>query len=111
MFKPSPGVRPVELHSQKDDNFRRKSKQTGGGCGGFKTCLTWTFGLSFLCWLQVISSASGSQPPPSCNRTRQVLSHLQGNIEDGPGSTNYTGNPDKPKLYILSQIMKILSRE
>ena len=59
-----------------------------------KTCLTWIFLISFLCELEVSSSASGYQPPPSCNRTRQVLTQHQGTIEDGPGSTNYTGNRD-----------------
>ena len=80
----------MELHSHKDDNFKRKSKQSRGG--GLKTCLTWTFLLSFLCSLLVLSSASGFPPPASCNRTRQVLTQHQGSIEDGPGSTNYTGS-------------------
>ena len=94
MFKHRPGVRPVELHSHKDDNFKRKSKQAAGGGGGLKTCLRWTFILSFLCELQAISTADGFHPPPSCNRTRQVLTQKKGIIEDGPGSTNYTGNSD-----------------
>ena len=95
MFKHRPGVRPVELHSHKDDNFKRKFKQaTAGGGGGFKTCLRWTFVVSFLCELQAISTAGGFHPPSSCNRTRQVFTQQQGTIEDGPGSSNYTGNPD-----------------
>ena len=93
MFKHRPGVQPVD-HSHKDDNFKRKSKQAAGGGGGLKTCLKWTFVLSFLCELQASSAADGFSPPPSCNRTRQVLTQKKGIIEDGPGSTNYTGNRD-----------------
>ena len=88
----SPGELPVELHTHKDDNFKRKSKHrkaAGQTVSSFLSSLFFTFVVSFLLEFPAVNSVSGPVP---CNRTRQVLAEQSGSIEDGPRSTNYTGN-------------------
>ena len=80
MSKHSPGEVPVEVHSHKDDNFKRKSQPREA------VCLL----VILLVTVSEVRCVSARSSVP-CNRTRQVLTEEYGSIEDGPSSSNYTG--------------------
>ena len=86
MSKHSPGELPVELHSHKDDNFKRKPSAREVGGPSLLSCL-------FLIFLVVVleDRCVAARYSVPCNRTRQVLTEEHGSIEDGPKSSNYTG--------------------
>ena len=86
MSKHSPGELPVELHSHKDDNFKRKPSAS------LLSCLF----LIFL-WVVLEAGCVAARYSVPCNRTRQVLTEEHGSIEDGPKSSNYTG--ETPRTF------------
>ena len=69
-------VPPPDLHTHKDDNFRRR---------GVRSVTL----LSIL--LLPVVRAGRFHSSTACNRTREVLSDVSGTISDGPSYLNYTG--------------------